>query len=245
MTYQNGMSGARHILSPLKLLKTVLLAGCLAALSIALLTSCENTEETEVVSDSRIVSEADIIINEVLTSNSASAKAYDGRYYDWVELYNPTPYTVALDNYYLTDNMEDYQKASLKGQKILPGGYLIIYCSGLNITDEKGFLHTPFKLSAENGETLFLSNDTSITRLSVPKSEANVSYGLNSDGNYFWFDNPTPGQPNEGSGDGIANYIVINEYMISNTFTVYDSEGDYGDWVDLYNSGSTKVVRDG
>lgn len=245
MTYQNGMSGARHILSPLKLLKTVLLAGCLAALSIALLTSCENTEETEVVSDSRIVSEADIIINEVLTSNSASAKAYDGRYYDWVELYNPTPYTVALDNYYLTDNMEDYQKASLKGQKILPGGYLIIYCSGLNITDEKGFLHTPFKLSAENGETLFLSNDTSITRLSVPKSEANVSYGLNSDGNYVWFDNPTPGQPNEGSGDGIANYIVINEYMISNTFTVYDCEGDYGDWVELYNSGSKKVDLEG
>ena len=222
-------------------LKALLLTGCLAALSLVLLCSCEAAETEAVVSDSIVVSEADIVINEVLTSNSASAKAYDGRYYDWVELYNPTPYTVSLDGYYLTDNIENYQKASLRGQRIAPGGYLLIYCSGLNITDERGFLHTPFKLSAENGETLFLSNDSAISRLSVPKSKENVSYGLDSEGKYVWFKNPTPGQPNEPSGEMTASSVVINEYMISNTFTVYDCEGDYGDWIELYNAGGRKV----
>ncbi|MCC8079356.1 MAG: CotH kinase family protein [Oscillospiraceae bacterium] len=32
--------------------------------------------------------------------------------------------------------------------------------------------------------------------------------------------------------------VIINEYMTDNTFTVYDCEGDYGDWVELYNRGS-------
>ena len=235
---------SRMMLS-IKILRTILLTVCLLALPLLLLCSCQPEDTQPVVSDSRVVSEADIIINEVLTSNSSSAKAYDGRYYDWVELYNPTPYTVVLDDYYLTDNIEDYKKESLKGQRIPAGGYLVIYCSGLNITDEKGFLHTSFKLSAENGETLFLSNDKAITRLSVPKAKENISYGLDGNGNYVWFDNPTPGLPNEKNGENFFNSIVINEYMISNTFTVYDCEGDYGDWVELYNSGKKKVELKG
>ena len=39
------------------------------------------------------------VINEVLCSNSASFKAYDGRYYDWVELYNPSGRELSLDGY--------------------------------------------------------------------------------------------------------------------------------------------------
>ncbi len=32
-----------------------------------------------------------------------------------------------------------------------------------------------------------------------------------------------------------ASGIVINEYMTNNTYTLYDEEGDYPDWVELYN----------
>lgn len=220
----------------------VLLCACLTALAAGLLCSCQSQENDPVVSDSRVVSKADIIINEVLTSNSESAKAFDGRYYDWVELYNPTPDTVVLDNYYLSDNIEDYQKASLKGQRIAPGGYLIVYCSGLNMTDEKGFLHTRFKLSAEKGETLYLTDGVALSELEIPAAKENVSYGLDASGeNYVWYDVPTPGKPNTGRTEEIVNYVIINEYMTSNTFTVYDCESDYGDWVELFNTGSQAV----
>ena len=133
----------------------------LAAVTVLamMLTSCsDSTNKT-----SQPTGETELIINEVLTSNSASAKAYDGRYYDWVELYNPTWTEVSLDGYYLSDDMESLQKTSLSGQKIPAGGYLIIYCSGLNITDEQGCLHTNFKLSAKEGETVYLSKDTSVS----------------------------------------------------------------------------------
>ena len=90
------------------------------------------------------------VINEVLCSNSASFKAYDGRFYDWIELYNPTSSEMPLDGYYLSDDAESLTKNPLSGQTIPAKGYLVIYCSGLNLTDERGFLHTPFVTDRAN-----------------------------------------------------------------------------------------------
>lgn len=188
------------------------------------------------------VSFTDVIINEAVASNTESAKAYDGRYYDWIELYNPTSRDISLDGYYISDDLQTLQKTSLKGQSIAAGGYLLIYCSGLNITDEKGFLHTDFKLSATNGETVYLSSDTYLSSMTVPASEPNASYGLGSDGvTYGWLREPTPGQKNDSVPAFVRSDVRINEYMTSNTFTIYDCEGDYGDWAELYN-GSSKAV---
>lgn len=176
------------------------------------------------------------VINEVLCSNSASFKAYDGRFYDWIELYNPTSSEMPLNGYYLSDDAESLTKNPLSGQTIPAKGYLVIYCSGLNLTDERGFLHTNFKLSASDGEKIFLSDTNSVKSITVPSSKENVSYGLNEKGKYVWFDVPTPGTKNGEAQSIQQSEIRINEYMISNTFTIYDCEGDFGDWVELYNA---------
>lgn len=219
---------------------------CLIIWGGLLLGSCESEEsQNSLESIYNTVSRSDIIINEALCSNSTCAKAFDGRYYDWVELYNPTSDKVVLDDYYLTDNIDDREKASLKGQEILPNDYLIIYCSGLDMTDSTGHLHTSFKLSATQGETLFLSDSQTMTYLDIPISEPDVSYGLDDNGNYVWFDTPTPGEPNSGTKKSANTDVIINEYMISNTFTIYDCEGDYGDWVELYNTGSKTIDLSG
>lgn len=215
---------------------------CFALLCVVALCSCDSEEpQDSLESIYNTTSRSDIVINEVLCSNSTCAKSFDGRYYDWVELYNPTSDNVSLDSYYLTDNIDEREKTSLKGQEIAPGGYLIIYCSGLNMTDSNGFLHTSFKLSASQGETVFLSDDSTMSLLDIPISEPDVSYGLDIDGNYVWFSNPTPGEPNSGNKKSSNTDVIINEYMISNTFTLYDCEGDYGDWVELYNTGSNDI----
>lgn len=208
-----------------------------------LLCSCDsgNSQENAFESLYHTVSRSDIVINEVLCSNSTCAKAFDGRYYDWIELYNPTSNKVVLDDYYLTDNIENREKASLKGQEILPNSYLLIYCSGLDMTDSSGCLHTNFKLSATLGETIFLSNAKTMSYLEIPISEPDVSYGLDDNGYYVWFDTPTPGEANAGTKKAANTDIIINEYMTSNTFTIYDCEGDYGDWVELYNTGSKTI----
>ncbi len=230
-------------------LKTALIIAvlviCVGICAVAIAVISLNSGSDNNVSDSS-VSEADIVINEVLSSNSGSAQAFDGRYYDWVELYNLTADTVSLDGYYLSDDIDEPEKCSLAGQEISPEGYLIVYCSGLNITDEQSYLHTNFKLSATNGETLYLYDGSEIISLYIPAAEENVSYGLDTDGEtYVWFDSPTPGAKNGDSGTISHNDVIINEYMISNTFTIYDCEGDYGDWVELYNSGSESADMSG
>ncbi len=215
----------------------LLLALSLIAASVLCLSACEGKRAAgSTVSDDSFLSGTDVVINEVLASNSLSAKAYDGRYYDWVELYNPTANKIALDGYFLSDNLEELQKFSLDGQEIAARGYLLVYCSGLNMTDQTGMVHTNFKLSAANGETLYLSNASSVSSVTVPPSRQDVSYGLDRDGTeYVWFEIPTPGERNTGASQVLKNSVFINEYMISNTFTLYDCEGDYGDWVELYN----------
>ena len=63
-------------------------------------------------------SEGAPVINEVLCSNSASFKAYDGRFYDWIELYNPSSSEITLNGYYISDDPESLTKNSLSGQSI-------------------------------------------------------------------------------------------------------------------------------
>ena len=210
----------------------------LTVIAAGFLTGCSGEEADEMKAG---VSFTDVIINEAVTSNTESAKAYDGRFYDWIELYNPTSRDISLDGYFLSDDLESLQKTSLKGQSIAAGGYLIIYCSGLNITDEKGFLHTGFKLSATNGETVYLSGDKVVSSVTIPASEVNASYGLGSDGVYGWLKEPTPGKKNDSVSETVRSDVRINEYMTSNTFTIYDCEGDYGDWAELYNRSSKPV----
>lgn len=41
-----------------------------------------------------------------------------------------------------------------------------------------------------------------------------------------------------GGDSGEAPYLVINEIMADNTLTISDSDGDYPDWIEIYNSGS-------
>ena len=96
----------------------------LVAALVLLLASCG--EEEKSIVDQPYVSQTDIVINEVLSSNTESAQAFDGRYYDWVELYNPSGKDYSLDKYYLSYDQETPYKCSLSGQTIRAHGYLII-----------------------------------------------------------------------------------------------------------------------
>ena len=212
-----------------------------AALAL-LLASCGENESAVV--EQPYVSETDIVINEVLPSNTESFQAFDGRYYDWVELYNPSDREYPLDKYYISDSQESPYKCSLSGQTVPANGYLIVYCSGLNITDERGFLHTNFKLSASKGETVYLSDEHGISSLTIPECEPNKSYGL-IDGKPMRLENPTPGAANDKGTLQNGTGVVINEFMTSNTYTLYDCEGDYGDWIELYNTTNRSIDLDG
>ncbi len=102
-----------------------------------------------------VVPTKDVVINEVLASNTNGAKDEAGQQDDWIELYNNTDKAIDLSGYYITDDLAKPKKWPFpNGTTIAAKGYQIVWAD----EDEKqGILHTNFKLSA-NGEFLMFVN---------------------------------------------------------------------------------------
>jgi hypothetical protein len=120
---------------------------------------------------------ADIVINEVVTSNRDTVADEDNEYSDWIEIQNRSTRDIDISTYVLArDGDVEWQ---LPERIIKAGEYLVIFASGKNrISNE---LHTNFRLS-RNGVTLSLENrssrdSTSLDFLSVPSLARNASYG--------------------------------------------------------------------
>ena len=99
-----------------------------------------------------------IVVNELMASNSNTIKDNTGAFSDWIEVYNPGNTTIDLHNHFLSDNPEKLDKFQLKSEtgtlKIAPKGFLIIWCSGF---PNRGSNHVSFSLSA-NAESIIISN---------------------------------------------------------------------------------------
>lgn len=96
----------------------------------------------------------DVVINELMASNSTTVADQDGEYEDWVELYNNTSAGINLNGYYLTDNPTNLTKYKFPNVTIDGNGYIIVWLDGDTL--QQG-LHADFKLSA-SGEELLLIN---------------------------------------------------------------------------------------
>ncbi len=214
----------------------------LAVILLAVTCTGESPEDGGTQAVAKAYWDTEIRINEVMTDNSLFAPAANGKCYDWIELYNSGSRTVDLSGHYLSDNPDKLDKFLIEELTVEPGEYVLIYMSRLSGVDENGVIHTDFALSSK-GETIYLSDSAGniISALTVPESKSNVSYGILND-KLVWMSSPTPGSANSGeSSETIENLkydvatIRINEYMTDNRSVIYDCEGDYNDWVELYN----------
>ena len=134
----------------------------------------------------------DIIINEVMTSNSEYAPS-NGEYYDVVEIYNNADHTVNLSEYTFSDKRSQLNRYQFPNTQLDSGDYYIIYCSG---DTSLGKNHASFKIDSA-GETIFLSkNDTIIDSVEIPSDVwKNESYGRTAEG-FAYFPSPTIGKKN-------------------------------------------------
>ncbi len=100
------------------------------------------------------INTGDLVINEIMASNSATAADASGEFADWIELYNNTNNFLSLNNLYLSDSYTNPLKwAFAENATIAPNGFLVIWAD--NDTLESG-IHSNFKLSS-TGERLILS----------------------------------------------------------------------------------------
>ncbi|MBE3096092.1 MAG: lamin tail domain-containing protein [Planctomycetes bacterium] len=143
----------------------------------------------------------------LLTRTRASVGvAFAGDYSspDWIEIYNPTDAAAALDGFYLTDDLDAPQQwAFPAGTTLAAGGYLVVFASGDDIRDprldERGYLHTNFKLNDSGGEDVALVGAGGMVVSAFtdyPAQIEDTSYGLGADGQPRFFTAPTPGWDN-------------------------------------------------
>lgn len=97
--------------------------------------------------------QSDLVINEILASNTALVSDEAGEFDDWIELYNNSDESISLSGYYLSDDALDLQKWALP-DSTMPGlSYFIVWADK---DEEQGTNHAGFKLSAD-GEELYLT----------------------------------------------------------------------------------------
>lgn len=192
-----------------------------------------------------------LIINEIMSSNTKTFKDSQNNYYDWIELYNGYDFDINLEGYHLADKEFETKIWEFPNVVIKKKSYLLIFASGKDTCNEST-CHTNFKLSS-NGEVITLSDkdDSIISRIKYERTKSDTSYGYMKN-KYVYFYEPTPGKKNKGSttrnpiiSEKKTITVNITEYMTSNTRTVTDQDGNYSDFIELYNYGDSDINLEG
>lgn len=140
----------------------------------------------------------EVVINEIMSCNTAGIQDHENEYIDWIELYNKSGEVIDLHNYGISDDSDDLNKFKLPNVEIQPFSYLVLYASGKNI-DSVPFIHTNFKIK-QSGEEITLVNSKNELVSTYPAVfiPENLSYGCVEDGkdDLAILNSPTPGASN-------------------------------------------------
>ena len=71
----------------------------------------------------------DIVINEIMASNTHTLEDEDGDYPDWIEIYNAYPDTLSIFNWGLSDSKEEPFKWVLPDVTLTTGQFLVVFAS--------------------------------------------------------------------------------------------------------------------
>jgi len=134
---------------------------------------------------------ADVLINEFMADNDETLLDGDGKYSDWIEIYNTGTSNVDLTGWYLSDDTNELDKWSFPSTNLAAGSYMVVFASGAdsnNYIDSLGYLHTTFKLAKnDDGQhesvLLVATNGVTIQHgfIDYPEQSGDVSYGLPQD----------------------------------------------------------------
>ena len=126
--------------------------------------------------------DADVVISEVVASNSTGLLDYNDDDSDWIEILNRGPSRVNLEGWYLTDDPGDLTKWQFPISTILAAGERqLVFASNDDYVTANGELHANFRLNGD-GEFLALVNPEGTVVYgfdpAFPFQARDVSYGL-------------------------------------------------------------------
>ena len=186
------------------------------------------------------------VINEIVAVNNGSDTDEDNEAEDWFEFYNTTNQPVDIGGLYLTDSIGELTMHRIP-----------IYRPDSTTIPAKGFLrfwvdaepttsvwHVDFKLG-RGGEKITLTQpdgQTIIQEISYPAAQPDASFGQYPDGsgNWIYLNRLTPNAANTHVYQAKQG-ILINEFLADNESGYPDNLGEFEDWIEFYNPGSTPV----
>ncbi|MEM2098985.1 MAG: CotH kinase family protein [Candidatus Bathyarchaeia archaeon] len=140
----------------------------------------------------------DLFINEFMADNKASVQSPDGKYSDWIELYNGGNKAVDISGMYLTDDLANpttwrFPNGTLIGAK----SYLLVWADK---SSSSNGLHANFALDADGEKIGLFAKDgkRNIDYVVFSKQFDDASYGRYPDGSPNWnYLAPTAGSANQ------------------------------------------------
>lgn len=170
-------------------------------------------------------------INEWLATSASPLPA------DFVELYNPEPFPVALSGLPLTDTPQSLQNLHpIADLSFIGSGAFALFLADGN--PQAGAEHLGFRLTAEQGRVGLYGPDlTLLDWVSYGSQTRNVSEGRspNGTGQFTRFTTPTPGTPNPAPPAPDGTQLVINEVLARNGTGLTNAAGGTPEWIELYN----------
>ncbi|MEM7384759.1 MAG: lamin tail domain-containing protein, partial [Verrucomicrobiota bacterium] len=142
-----------------------------------------------------------LVINEILARNEDIPLGIDfDKQADYVELYNGSDSTIALQNWVLRLNQGDEEKTFrvFSPEAIKPGKHLMLICS----KTRRSSLHTGFRLPGTRATlTLLNPNGEVVDEVTYPDQQDDIAYSRYEDGLKGFIFNPLP-TPNLQNRDG-------------------------------------------
>ena len=198
-----------------------------------------------------IVSSRGAILSEVMTSNKTALSDESNAYPDWVELSNNGRRAVDISGWTLTDKLSRATAFTFPaGTSIAPGEYLIVYASGRLQNQPGENFHAPFKLSS-GGDSLILCDEsgTVVESINIPAMGSDQSFARRDGSTWAVTGEYTPGLENTSLAYAMLTTLepvensplVISEFMPSNGSYAVAADGNYYDWIELYNGSSEAI----
>ena len=159
-----------------------------------------------------------IATSEFATPAPAVTALLAPEFLDWIELRNAGAAATDIGGWMLTDNQATPAKWIFPaGTSVPAGGYLVVACSGRNVTAPPpgGLLHTNFSLNSK-GEYLALRDAGGAIRselTNVPDQDSFHSWGVDAGSGVFrYLDLATPGAANTaGTANNITNEVNFDK----------------------------------
>ncbi|MER1994794.1 MAG: lamin tail domain-containing protein, partial [Eubacteriales bacterium] len=195
---------------------------------------------------------AGLVISEIMPSNATAVTDENGKYADWIEIWNSTDKPINLNGLGLSDK-GDRIRFLFPNVSLEADGRVVVFCDNTNLSNPNRAFHAKFKLSSV-GETIYLYDPNAylIDSCKYTMMASDESWAL-VDGTFVNTTAYSPGYEN--SEEGHRRYresisvsdgsIVINEVMADPVTGIRDDEDELCDWVELYNTTDREIFLAG